>query len=82
MPHVTATQRQPDGGALHAVETDDGTRYVIRTLPWRSESGVVIGWQSFIVERDELHPDIDAAEAAALSLAEAVYVPSRWLGGA
>lgn len=82
MPHITATQCQPDGSALHAVETDDGERFVIRTLPWHSEAGTVIGWQSFIVARDELHPDTDAAEAAALELVEAVYVPSRWLGGA
>ena len=43
MTHVTSTRQEPNGSALHTVETDDGERWVIRTVPWYSAAGVMIG---------------------------------------
>jgi hypothetical protein len=35
----------------------------------------------FLLRRDQIHPDIDAADADALELSDAEYRPSKWLTG-
>ncbi len=73
MTNVTSRRQQPDGSALHAVEADDGQRWVVRTIPWYSAAGVMIGAQWFVLERDTLSATVDDAETAALELANHEY---------
>ena len=77
---VTSTRQQPDGSALHAVESDDGQRWVIRSVPWYSRAGDYIGTQWFLCQRDSIHATIEGAETAALELACGGYRPSKILG--